>query len=88
MPIIAKINRESTFKAKVNKTGTMLNPVELTVKNQFREYQINSIQDLPDVNEISIVEGATLVFNSSTSNYEVKPLDGGYISGTIDGGEF
>lgn len=75
-------NPETKIIAKVTTTGGLLQTsTPLTVKNQLREYQINSIQDLPDVAETSVTNGATLVFNSSTNLYEVKQID-------IDGGEF
>lgn len=75
------INRETKITVKVNNNNGILNPTALTVKNQFREYQLNSIQDLPDVDEIEVTNGATIVYNTATSKYEVKQID-------IDGGEY
>lgn len=81
-------NPETKIIAKVSTTQGFINPKELTVKNQLREYQINSIEDLPDVDEVAVNSGSTLVFNANTNKYEVKPLDATNIIGIIDGGEF
>ena len=82
-------NPETKIVAKVStESGLLQSSTPLTIKNQFREYQINSIQDLPDVDEVSVENGATLVFNSNTNQYEVKPLDLTNVTGIIDGGEF
>lgn len=82
-------NPETKIIAKVIKTaGIIQTSAPLTVKNQLREYQINSIQDLPDVAETDVSNGSTLVFNSTTNLYEVKPLNANNIVGIIDGGEF
>ncbi len=82
------INPESKITVKVNTNNGLLNPKALTIKNQFREYQINSIQDLPDVDEITVDSGSTIVYNANTNKYEVKPLNATNITGIIDGGEF
>jgi len=74
-------NPETRIIAKVASTQGAMNPQTLTIKNQLREYQINSIQDLPDVAETDVSDGSTLVFNSNTNLYEVKQID-------LDGGEF
>jgi hypothetical protein len=82
------INPESKITVKINNKSPTLNPTTLTIKNQLREYQINSIQDLPDVDEVTVNSGSTIVFNSATNKYEVKPLDTTNLIGIIDGGEF
>lgn len=81
-------NPETRIVAKVATGQGFISPQALTIKNQLREYQINSIQDLPDVDEVAVTSGSTIVFNSATSNYEVKPLDANFLTGRIDGGEF
>lgn len=82
-------NPETKIVAKVTNTnGVLSSSTPITVKNQFREYQINSIEDLPNVDEINVSTGSTLVFNANTNKYEVKPLDATNIIGIIDGGEF
>ena len=81
-------NPETKIVAKVSTNQGYLNPKALTIKNQLREYQINSIEDLPDVDEVNVASGSTLVYNSTTNKYEVKPLDASFILGRVDGGEF
>lgn len=81
-------NPESKIVAKVSTNQGFLNPKALTIKNQLREYQINSIQDLPDVDEVTVQTGATIVYNANTNKYEVKPLDITNVIGVIDGGVF
>jgi hypothetical protein len=88
MTLNAKINRESTFTVKVDSNVPVLNPTTLTVKNQFREYQINSIEDLPDVDEVNVTQGSTLIYNQVTDKYEVKEFTQEFFVGSIDGGEF
>lgn len=81
-------NPESKIVAKVSTNQGFLSPKEVTIKNQFREYQINSIEDLPDVDEVTVDSGSTIVYNANTNKYEVKPLDITNVIGIIDGGEF
>jgi phosphoribosylformylglycinamidine (FGAM) synthase PurS component len=82
------INPESKITIKIDNKSPVLNPTTLTVKNQFREYQINSIEDLPDVDEVNVAEGSTLIYNQATDKYEVKQFTQQFFSGSIDGGEF
>ena len=88
MTFNAKINKETKIVAKVATNQGFINPKTLSIKNQLREYQINSLEDLPDVDEINVSTGSTVVYNSVTGKYEVKPLDANFILGRIDGGEF
>jgi hypothetical protein len=89
MPLNATFNKETKIVAKItNLNGHLTTTSPLTIKNQLREYQINSIEDLPDVSEVSVVNGATIVRNASTGLYEVKPLSADFIDGAIDAGEF
>ena len=81
-------NPETRIVAKVATGEGFISPQQLTIKNQLREYQINSIQDLPDVDEITVESGSTIVYNATSGKYEVKPLDASFILGRIDGGEF
>jgi len=55
------------------------------LKNQIQE--IRSIEDIADVAEIDVSDGATLVYNSETDKYEVKQLQIEDL-GAIDGGSF
>ena len=89
MSMNVRFNPETRIVAKVsNLNGQLVTTSPITVKNQLREYQINSIEDLPDVTETSVVNGATIVRNSATGLYEVKPLSVDFIDGPIDAGEF
>lgn len=81
-------NPETKIVAKVTTNQGYINPKTLTIKNQLREYQINSIEDLPNVDEVNVDSGSTLVYNATTNKYEVKPLDITNITGVLDGGEF
>lgn len=82
------VNKETKLTIKINNKSPVLNPTTLTVKNQFREYQINSIEDLPDVDEVNVTDGALLIYNQATDKYEVKEFTQQFIVGPIDGGEF
>ncbi len=83
----AKIIRTSRQSVKLNNNGGTLSPTkEVTLKNQINE--IRSIEDIGDVDEVSVVNGATLVYNATTGKYEVKPLDFGDIEADFDGGLF
>lgn len=88
MTLNAKINRETKLTVKVDNKTPVLNPTTLTVKNQFREYQINSIEDLPDVDEINVTDGAVIIYNQTADKYEIKQFTQQFIVGPIDGGEF
>lgn len=83
-------NRESKIVAKVsNSTGLMTtSDPSITIRNQLREYQINSIQDLPDVDEVLVANGSTIVYNSNSGLYEIKHLTVNDVEGPIDEGEF
>lgn len=79
----------AVLNAKVKNTSGVLNPVAVTLKNQIQE--IRSIEDIADVSEINVTDGATLVYNAATDKYEVKILDTGDINTenlNLDGGTF
>jgi hypothetical protein len=82
------LNTETRFTVKVNTSTPVLNPTTLTVKNQFREYQINSIEDLPDVDKVNVTDGAVIIYNQTADKYEIKQFTQQFIVGAIDGGEF
>lgn len=66
--------QKSDFTITVNKKGgKILANDPITVKNQIRE--IRTIDDLPGVNKTQRVDGATLVYNANTFEYDVKLLD-------------
>jgi len=81
---IPQVTRQNV---KVNNIGGTLTPyAPITLKNQAIE--ITSIENIPDVDEINVTDGATLIFNSTTNKYEIKPLNFSDLSGDIDGGTF
>ena len=85
----AKIATVTKQTVTVNNLGDVLTGVSpFTLKNQITE--ITSIEQIADVDEINVTTGATLIYNSSTDKYEIKPLQFTDISGTVDldGGTF
>ena len=86
MSLNAKINRTTSLVAKVTVDQDRLSTTTpITLKNQVQE--IRSIEDIADVDEINVVTGATLIYNSTNDKYEVRPLDIQEL-GAIDGGTF
>jgi hypothetical protein len=95
---VSSINQDNTITAmkipqvtqqtvKVNNFGGTLVPsAPITLKNQLGE--ITSIEDIADVAEIDVVDGATLVYNAATNLYEIKPLPISDLQVDIDGGTF
>ena len=74
-----------TIKVSVN-DGRITPNSPLTVKNQIRNIPSNtiaSIEDILDVDTVEVVDGSTIVYNSTTDKYEVKKLPT-----TIDLGTF
>ena len=68
-----------------NNNGRLSSAAPITLKNQVQE--IRSIEDIADVAEIDVSDGATLVYNSETDKYEVRQLQIEDL-GAIDGGSF
>lgn len=68
-----------------NNNGRLSSAAPITLKNQIQE--IRSIEDILDVAEVDVSNGATLVYNSQNDKYEVKQLQIGDL-GAIDGGSF
>lgn len=82
--VIAQVTRQNV---KVNNFGgTLTTSSPITLKNQITE--ITSIENIADVDEIDVTDGATLIYNSSRDKYEIKPLSFNDLSGDIDGGLF
>lgn len=66
-----RVINTSEFTVTVDKIGSkILNVKPITIKNQIEE--IRSIDDIPKVNTSLRVDGATLIYNSSTGEYDVK----------------
>lgn len=86
MALKASISNISNSIIAVTKTDGRLTSTSpaVTIKNQVNE--IRSIEDLGDVIETNVVNGATLVYNSALDKYEVKPIDLG--ASGLDGGTF
>ena len=69
----------------MNTASGLQTTTPITLKNQVSE--IRSIEDIADVAEIDVTDGATLVYNSETDKYEVRQLQIEDL-GAIDGGSF
>ena len=77
---------KSRLVAKItNNSGRLSSAAPITLKNQVQE--IRSIEDIADVVETDVTDGATLVYNSETDKYEVRQLQIEDL-GAIDGGSF
>lgn len=73
---------KSTFTATVQKVGGRVTATDpITVKNQIQE--IRSLDDIPGVNTSQRVDGATIVYNANTSEYEVRSTSGNVVSISI-----
>ena len=68
-----------------NNSGRLSSAAPITLKNQVQE--IRSIEDIADVAEIDVSNGATLIYNSQNDKYEIKQIQIGDL-GAIDGGSF
>jgi hypothetical protein len=68
-----------------NSNGRLSSAAPITLKNQIQE--IRSIEDIADVAEVDVSNGATLVYNSQNDKYEVRQLQIEDL-GAIDGGSF
>ena len=86
MALKARIVQNSQMVARVTTSGDSLaSSKPVTLKNQINE--IRSIEDFGDVDEVNVTSGATLVYNSTSDKYEVRPLAIEDL-GNIDGGTF
>lgn len=81
MILNAKLKTVNNMTARINTSGTITPTLPIVIKNQIQEQIFNSIEDLPDVTEVSVTDGATLVYNANNDLYEVKQI-------SLDGGEF
>jgi hypothetical protein len=76
----------SILAAKIqNNNGRLSSVAPITLKNQIQE--IRSIEDIADVAEVDVTNGATLIYNSQNDKYEVRQLQIEDL-GAIDGGSF
>lgn len=74
MPIIARIRKAPTIKAKVNQLNGVLTtqPASFTLGKVLTS--ATRIDELLDVIEAAPQSGDTLVYNSTNDKYEVKPI--------------
>jgi hypothetical protein len=73
---------KSTFTATVQKIGGRVTTTDpITVKNQVNE--IRSIDDIPGVNTAQRVDGAVIVYNANTGEYDVRSTYGNVVSISI-----
>jgi len=78
----ASLARATVQNVKITNTGGALQTsTPITLKNQFQE--IRSLEDILDVAEVDVTNGATLVYNSENDKYEVRQLQI-----DLDGGSF
>lgn len=69
-----KIVPNQDFVVKVNSDGGRIRAVDpITVKDQIRDR--NRVEDLLDVTVVNRTNGSTLIFNSNTNLYELKPFN-------------
>ena len=69
-----------------NNNGSLNSSSPVVLKNQIT--QLRSIEDIGDVSEVEVVDGATLVYNAALDKYEVEPLDLTTLIAELDGGTF
>ena len=66
---LTKSNFDITVK-KLDGKLTVTDPI--TVKNQM--YELRSLTDIPNVNAVTLVDGATIIYNANNQLYEIRPL--------------
>lgn len=81
-----RVNLSNTVIRINNNNGSLNSTSPVVLKNQIT--QLRSIEDIGDVTEVEVVDGATLVYNAGLDKYEVKPLDLTTLIAELDGGTF
>lgn len=81
-----RVNLSNTVVKINNQNGSLNSTSPVVLKNQIT--QLRSIEDIADVVETNVINGATLVYNSALDKYEVKPLNLADQDLTLDGGSF
>lgn len=81
-----RVNLSNTVIRINNNNGSLNSTSPVVLKNQIT--QLRSIEDIGDVSEVEVVDGATLVYNAALDKYEVKPLDLTTLIAELDGGTF
>lgn len=88
MKAYVKLNTNKAIVKLNNNDGILTSTGSISLKNQIN--QITTIEDIPDVDEVNVTTGSTLIYNSSTDKYEIKRMQFADISGALDldGGTF
>lgn len=85
MKVVLNPQQRQNVKVK-NLGGTLTTSAPITLKNQVIE--ITSIENINDVEAIDVTNNATLIYNSTTKKYEIKPMTYELIAGDIDCGTY
>lgn len=81
-----RVNLSNTVVKINNNNGSLNSTSPVVLKNQIT--QLRSIEDIADVVETNVTDGATIIYNAALDKYEVKLLDLGEQSINLDGGSF
>jgi len=81
-----RVNLSNTVVRINNNSGSLNATSPVVLKNQIT--QLRSLEDIGDVVETNVTDGATIVYNASLDKYEVKPLDLNTQNTALDGGTF
>ena len=81
-----RVNLSNTVVRVNNRNGSLNSTAPIVLKNQIT--QLRSIEDIGDVIETDVTDGATIIYNSTLDKYEVKQLNFGNIQADLDGGTF
>jgi hypothetical protein len=81
-----RVNLSNTVVRVNNNNGSLNSAAPVVLKNQIT--QLRSIEDIADVVETNVADGATLVYNATLDKYEVKLIDFTQQGLNLDGGSF
>ena len=81
-----RVNLSNTVVRINNQNGSLNSSSPVVLKNQIT--QLRSIEDIADVVETDVTDGATLVYNAALDKYEVKLLNLADQELSLDGGTF
>ena len=81
-----RVNLSNTVVRINNQNGSLNSSSPVVLKNQIT--QLRSIEDIADVVETDVTDGATLVYNAALDKYEVKLLNLSDQELALDGGTF
>ena len=80
MPLEASLSSNINYEIEINNTaGRLQTSAPITLRNTTTDVVLADINTIGNVSEVNKVDGATLQYNSSNQNYEVRLayLDGG-----------